>query len=296
MKLLLLFLITLIPCAVNPVNAEQNINPVDSYDNFMHKVNSAYEKYAVYEQIDTEFYTLTVVQGICNEKPAYGVFFTSNDQKYHIVLNDNGLCYSFSDKLQGQVDKAIVIYLKSRVKIEIVNADGKRSELLALDAFTVKSFENTANTIKGENLGSDTANLYVYKKRINFIKVLIIVMASVCVLSFGGILFLYTKRKGLFDKNKRSQGVINMRELLKEDTKDNVETNDYYQEPEVKEEKVEEITDIKAYLRDKGYITEYQTLTEEDKNRIMLELIKLKNEKKITLDRYYEETSELWKK
>ena len=49
-------------------------------------------------------------------------------------------------------------------------------------------------------------------------------------------------------------------------------------------------------LREKGYITNYASLSEEEKNRVMLELIKLKNEKRISQDRYYEETGELWKK
>lgn len=89
-----------------------------------------------------------------------------------------------------------------------------------------------------------------------------------------------------------------MRELLKEDTKDHIETNEYFkkEEKDTTEEKVEEVVDIKAYLREKGYITNYASLSEEEKNRVMLELIKLKNEKRISQDRYYEETGELWKK
>ena len=49
---------------------------------------------------------------------------------------------------------------------------------------------------------------------------------------------------------------------------------------------------------DKGifFIESSKSLSEEEKNRVMLELIKLKNEKRISQDRYYEETGELWKK
>ena len=89
-----------------------------------------------------------------------------------------------------------------------------------------------------------------------------------------------------------------MRELLKEDTQDHIDTNEYFkkEEKDTTEEKIEEVVDIKAYLREKGYITNYASLSEEEKNRVMLELIKLKNEKRISQDRYYEETGELWKK
>ena len=112
------------------------------------------------------------------------------------------------------------------------------------------------------------------------------------------ILIFYLKRKGIFRKDKINENVINMRELLKEDTKDHIETNEYFkkEEKDTTEEKVEEVVDIKAYLREKGYITNYASLSEEEKNRVMLELIKLKNEKRISQDRYYEETGELWKK
>ena len=58
----------------------------------------------------------------------------------------------------------------------------------------------------------------------------------------------------------------------------------------------EQIKDIKAYLQDLGYVTEYSALSEDEKNNIMIELMKLKEQGKISLDDYYEESAELWKK
>ena len=56
------------------------------------------------------------------------------------------------------------------------------------------------------------------------------------------------------------------------------------------------IEDIKAYLQDQGFVIDYSILDEEEKNKIMMELIKLKNDGSISLDAYYKETYELWKK
>ena len=138
----------------------------------------------------------------------------------------------------------------------------------------------------------------IYAQKFDFIKITMIILAAVIVLTGSLILIFYLKRKGIFRKDKINENVINMRELLKEDTKDHIETNEYFkkEEKDTTEEKVEEVVDIKAYLREKGYITNYASLSEEEKNRVMLELIKLKNEKRISQDRYYEETGELWKK
>ena len=58
----------------------------------------------------------------------------------------------------------------------------------------------------------------------------------------------------------------------------------------------EQIEDIKAYLQSLGYITDYKLLSEEEKNKIMLELMRLKDTEQITLKKYYEETYQLWKK
>ena len=54
--------------------------------------------------------------------------------------------------------------------------------------------------------------------------------------------------------------------------------------------------DIKGYLKDKGFVLEYKAINDDEKNQIMMELIKLKNERKITNDEYLEEVYELWKK
>ena len=119
----------------------------------------------------------------------------------------------------------------------------------------------------------------------------------------------------MFNKNKRAEGIVSIKEILRQETNDIVD-NDYLKdftynkdtdndvklddniclENESNKENSEKIKDIKAYLNDKGYITDYSVLSEEEKNNIMIELMKLKEKGMISLDDYYEESAELWKK
>ena len=56
------------------------------------------------------------------------------------------------------------------------------------------------------------------------------------------------------------------------------------------------ITNVKEYLEKQGFNTNYSILTEEEKNKVMIELIKLKNNNQISINDYYDETVLLWKK
>ena len=290
-KLLLTFLISIIPLAVN-IDAKSSVL---SHNKFMEEVNTRYESYRVYQSSDNDIFSLTIVQGIYNGKPTYGLCFTT-ESNYKVILLTNGVAYSLSEKLIDNAQTAIAFRVDDVLSIDIVDEKNNRMEIEKLSPFTKISYEKNEDTIIGENKGGSLSQVSIYSQKYNFIAVTIIILVFIIVITGILILVFYLKRRGIFNKDKMNENVINMRELLKEDTKDHVETNEYFKNEDSIEDKVEEVTDIKAYLRDKGYITNYSTLSEEEKNRVMLELIKLKNEKRISQDRYYEETSELWKK
>lgn len=294
-KLLLTFLISLIPLTVN-IDAQSSIK---SHTEFMEEVNKRYDTYRVYQNNDNDIFSLTIVQGIYNKKPTYGLCFTNTSQtKYQIILITDGIAYSLSEKLIEGADTAIAFTIDSTLYIDIVDENNNKTEIEKLLPFTQISFEKNDDISKGENKGGSFSEVSIYAQKFDFIKITMIILAAVIVLTGSLILIFYLKRKGIFRKDKINENVINMRELLKEDTKDHIDTNEYFkkEEKDTTEEKIEEVVDIKAYLREKGYITNYASLSEEEKNRVMLELIKLKNEKRISQDRYYEETGELWKK
>ena len=137
-------------------------------------------------------------------------------------------------------------------------------------------------------------------KRSNSLDILIYVMLGIITLSIIIILILFFLKKGFFNKERRKIGVIKMRELYEEPS--SVHSDDEFLldiENDLKDQKDEEtkdkITDIKEYLKSSGFNTNYHELDENEKNQIMLKLMYLKDNSLISLDRYYEETQELWK-
>ena len=63
-----------------------------------------------------------------------------------------------------------------------------------------------------------------------------------------------------------------------------------------RDEDVRSDFNIKKHLQELGFITDYRIIDSEEKNKIMLELMRLKEQKTITQDDYLYEVSELWKK
>ena len=53
---------------------------------------------------------------------------------------------------------------------------------------------------------------------------------------------------------------------------------------------------LRKYLRDKGFNVDYPSLSEAEKNEIMLELMLLRDLKDITLEQYQQEVIKLWSK
>ena len=53
---------------------------------------------------------------------------------------------------------------------------------------------------------------------------------------------------------------------------------------------------VKDILKENNYRTDYNNMTEEEKNKVMLFLMKLRYENKITEEQYKEEANRLWRK
>lgn len=286
-KVLLFLLISFIPLAKprNEINEEQ----------FMEEIDRNYGYYMQVENASNDYFSMIVVKGIYNDKASYGISFTSTKQaEYYLLIKTSGYTYKLITD-SNQDSSAIAIDATFNIELFVYDKDDR------LQSYTkeLESFKNnevdTSSYIKGSNEGREFSALKLYSPKSNYYEAIIYVILSVICLSVIILTILFVKKKGMFDKQKRKEGVINMRELVEEETRD-TENNDYVEIVKEVEEKNEMVSDIKAYLRDLGYITEYAILSEEDKNRIMLELIKLKNSNKINVDKYYEETYELWKK
>ena len=250
---------------------------------------------------------LVVVQGIYGDVSSYGICFYSTE--YIIVLKTVDGYYTLP---QISEVSAMVIALKADVTYEVVvyNKNGEEYQLpkrIILKKFIDSDLDY--NTLEeGKNNFKSFMQLNMYSFRLPFFKVLIVVLCSVIAVSMLGLLVMFIFKKGFFDKNKRKQGVLDIKSILEAETDDKA-SEDVFKDCEVinsnesnsnetviQEEVKEQIEDIKGYLQSLGYITDYKLLSEEEKNKIMLELMRLKDTEQITLKKYYEETYQLWKK
>lgn len=303
----LLFSVWLVLLSIIPIT-----EPLPSIDNaqeyFFQTVEDEYKYFM--QSTELSYYNddldIVIVQGIYGDVPSYGVSFYSKD--YIVALKTVDGFYTLP-----QVSKvsAMVIAVKADVTYEVVVYSQNGEEYQLPKRIILKKFiEEDLNfdiLEQGNNNFKPFVKLNVYTFRLPFFKVLIIVFSSVIAVSLLGILLMFIFKKGLFDKNKRKQGVLDIKSILEAETEDSA-SEDIFENCEVLSVKEDEITDqtieepkeqiedIKAYLQALGYVTDYNLLSEDEKNKIMLELMHLKDTEQISLKKYYEETYQLWKK
>ena len=303
----LLFSVWLVLLSIIPIT-----EPLPSIDNaqeyFFQTVEDEYKYFM--QSTELSYYNddldIVIVQGIYGDVPSYGVSFYSKD--YIVALKTVDGFYTLP-----QVSKvsAMVVAVKADVTYEVVVYSQNGEEYQLPKRIILKKFiEEDLNfdiLEQGNNNFKPFVKLNVYTFRLPFFKVLIIVFSSVIAVSLLGILLMFIFKKGLFDKNKRKQGVLDIKSILEAETEDSA-SEDIFENCEVLSVKEDEITDqtieepkeqigdIKAYLQALGYVTDYNLLSEDEKNKIMLELMHLKDTEQISLKKYYEETYQLWKK
>ena len=313
-KLMILLMLNIIPLSINL----ENINVSTFEESFINQVDNDYEYYEQFDEYSNSEYSLIVFKGIFNNKPSYAVKLSMDNPKaYYVLLEANDASYKVPFDDYGN-STAIAIESVYNIHLSIYNKDDKKEDYnVNLGRFVKDQFDLTnASTGKGE--GKEFTSLTAYIPKVSFFDTFIIVLSSVIVISLVLLLFLFIKKKGMFNKEKRTEGIVSIKEILRKETNDIVDT-DYLKDynpnttiyenavfDETVDNKVEvdsriitiedQIKDIKAYLQDLGYVTEYSALSEDEKNNIMIELMKLKEQGKISLDDYYEESAELWKK
>lgn len=313
MKILLLILSFILPLSITSSNVDKKQNE------FLEEVEYNYVCYNIFDSIDTNEYSILIVKGIYNIKAAYGISFISIEEgEYHCVLESSSESYLLTEK--GISAKCLALDASTSYILRIYNKDNKEvktSDRIVLNKFSPTDYDKSASdVVNGLGKGMVFTSLVPYKTNLPFFKVLIYVMSGIIVIISIIIIVMAINKRGMFNAEKRKEGVIKMRDLLEQDTNDLKETDLFKDYVPIEEKNVEvipesqkynkeddsdelvssKIADIKAYLHDLGFVTEYNSLDEDDKNKIMLELIKLKNEGSITLKAYYEETYQLWKK
>ena len=290
-------------------------------DDFVNDVNEAYEKYTYLINVSKSEYSFVITKGICNNEEVYGFYFhTTEANKYRAAITVKKESEWVILKYNIRGDICIVATSSSEIESILASVYLAGDTDTRFESINVTSEDSFAYDINGNNKGTTIKEIHSFY--LSPITIYMLVCGGV-ILACGVIVLIFFKlKKGMFDKKIRQEGVFNFKEFLnsnieeapqKEVDVDNIidlKEDDYEvsrEEEESKEvyDKVKDDFfysdeasgfDIKGYLKDKGFVLEYKAINDDEKNQIMMELIKLKNERKITNDEYLEEVYELWKK
>lgn len=311
MKLLLsiwLVILSFIPLT-KPLPPEDQVEM-----NFFNDVENQYQKYMQLSNLSyfSSEFDLIVVCGIYNNEPSYGLLLYSD---YDLIVSSiNG---SFKvPKIYENVSSVIALKADVSYEVSIFTKDGKEYQLpkrIILDK-TTKSELETLDLIQGNNNYKPFVSLEVYSYHIPFYKSIIIVITSVLGMTILIMIMMLIFKKGFFNKDKRKEGVLDIRSIVESDPENEPKINfedikifnDEEPNKEIKQiektesyfddEEEKDQIDVTKHLQSLGFITDYNILSEDEKNLIMLELMKLKDQKTISQKTYYEETYKLWKK
>lgn len=300
-------------------------------DDYVNQIKSSYEEYVLVEEYTNNYYDLQLYAGKINEKIYYGIYFKNKiPNEYNLKLFYNNKDYVLPATTRGDV-MAPAVDLSNTENFSIVIYDKNDfyqygiNSFQNIDTLDLEEFNKVDNKLTGLGQGVNEARVrsnFKIEERL----IIYIVLVSV-LLACGIIVFIYSKKKrGMFNPDIKSANVFNFKSFLNaasqdmqadynEETKDKT-YNDIYEEEnpvEVKEEPSKERIvnptyvwhhyeeeksdfDFKTHLNGLNLPTNYETASLEDKNKIMLELMRLKDQNKITQDDYLDEISELWKK
>ncbi|MFA5542545.1 MAG: hypothetical protein WC008_01370 [Bacilli bacterium] len=284
-------------------------------DVFETEVHDIYSEYVVVHEVENSYYRLKIIEGVNNDQVNYGVYLFNLDSKSHsIVISYNDKKYTLSNDNRG--DYSVPAFkINDDVTLSIEDNNGNSRYSILLVKRTPEDFgqKYSAEIILGSGEGAKSIGLAVIRDT-NLLTILMGVF-GVGILFFGFvILLLFIFKKGMFNPKHKNADVFSYKKFLDEYGYNNQEVSeepvsvDSISEVEPKTTEIinmypyqrdyedDEDVDVKGVLRDKGFITDYQILPEEEKNLIMLELMRMRDTGEISKLSYQKEVIDLWKK
>ncbi|MCI5939230.1 MAG: hypothetical protein MRZ17_04880 [Acholeplasmataceae bacterium] len=285
----------------------------EKVDNFNTSCSNAYELYLVDKEIDNDLMYLNITLGIYDNQAGYSICFLSGDAgrytaRIKVHVSDNTYKLPQDDRgdsllyfVVADTASTLQIYLGETC---IASYD--------LPQVSVDSLRLNENLKSGNNQGFTEWGLS-HQKTPKLTFILSIVFSCIIVLSIVVILVLALTKKGIFNKaNRIEQAKTGMNystmnnevEVVEETTitpsapeepKANADT---HEEPKEVYKKIHDYEndgrDVSQILMNKGFNVNYKELSMEDKNKVMLELMRMKDFKEITNDEYRSEVIKLW--
>lgn len=290
----------------------------EKVDNFNTSCNNAYEVYLVDKEVDNDLMYLNITLGIYDNQAGYSICFLSGDAgrytaRIKVHISDNTYKLPQDDRgdslfyfVVANADSTLQIYLGDTC---IASYD--------LPKVDVDSLRLNQNLKKGNNQGFSEFGL-THKKTPKLTFVLSIVFSIIIVIGIVIILVLALTKKGIFNKANR---IEQARTGMNYSTMNNYSTNNEvevveettiepssHEEPKTNADNTEEPKevykkvydyesegrDVSQILINKGFNVNYKELSMEEKNKVMLELMRMKDFKEISNEEYRSEVIKLW--
>lgn len=299
MKLLLTMILVILSAFSSKVE--------ENYNQYLSNINSAYGEYVI-DVTENENYTVAVVQGMCNNTLSYGVFLSSYDNDAYVIkvfIDDKE--YSLPTNSRSDTMVYAVNMPTKITRVCVYDNDSGNSTLrweMELYVKDINDLNNNPNLYHGMNEGIEVSTM---SRRYNFKTIaIVLVIITAVIISAGLVLVLFMKKnkKGIFKENKDSDTVVffeNPNDIsvdgdIKEEKVDELEVKEVYEKKYYFDDDEENYIDIKPLLEEKGYKADYKILSEAEKNEVMIFLMTLRHDGKISEAQYKKETANLWKK
>lgn len=296
-----------------------------SLDEYKDKLHRGYNLYETLVEEENQYYTLNITWGINQGKVSYSVYFY-NDKPKHLkikIMQNNSLYTLPVDNRGDVVVEGFYVKKIQNLTVYIVDKDDHIYRTVSLPiALKEDDFKNQATVmLTGQNKGLEIVKLKSISTDDQFV-LIIIGLLSIILISSGIILVLYLTKSGLFKKDENREEemkifyeqleqtleeIAKMTNQVLEQTKKQQNVIDaevvgeepkqvYKRSLRYDDEDIISTYDIKKHLQEKGFSTNYSMLTEEEKNKIMIELMIMRDLNLITNEQYTQEVIELWKK
>lgn len=275
--------------------------------------NHIHQGYEVYEKIideSNQYYSLRVYWGVNKNKVNYSIYFyneTPNALRLFIMTDNKG--YTLPSDVRNDIAVLAFNTIKTdNLRLIIVDKDNHvYTEKKLITATDKESFLLNVNSpTSGLDEGLKTTKLKKYNAIKNY-TVIIFALFSIIILSSAIITVLIITRKGVFNKDyvKVVPYIYSQSdshdEYMREEEKIERPIEAIDDEPKTVYSKMIQYDDefefdfnVEDYLKEKGFNVNYKSLTEFEKERIMLELMMMRDTNIISVEQYNYEVIKLW--
>ena len=279
-------------------------------DTFVNEIKNGYALYEIIEDEENEEYSIVVARGINKGQNSLGLYFYSVcKDEYYCSISDGTNEYKITSDKNDEVYYPAISYA-SALEIKIYNCDDELKIVIKVAPINQSTFVGEAG---GNNGVEFSAPKGIGRANQSYVLIYMIGIGIIVICAII-IIILKASKRGMFNDDARKEGITNFKELeehyVNSDLHEDefaVDNNEYVNDVEEQVQVYERTRDydddidtnrpsVKSILEQRGFETNYAILSVEDKNKVMVELMMMREQKVINNDEYQHEIVELWKK